>query len=134
VRKQLTGSAAGDYATSSSSFVDVDGTNLKGGLSGLTNNQVVMISWAFEYHCGGVTGVINWQLIETNTSAVIASGNTASSSFQTAAGLAAFAIQGTSVNVSLQWDVTQSGSGNTGTIRNTNSAGQYLTPSILIFA
>jgi len=129
-RLLLIGTTAGDYATSSNSFVDVDGTNLTGTLSSLGNNQVITVAYSFQMK-DGVSGTAFWQIVEKNSGLVLASGSTSSTTFVTYQGLIQWPGVGTSYNISLQF---KQNSGVNATINNGAGSGQFVTPSILIYA
>jgi hypothetical protein len=126
----LIGTTAGDYATSSPSFVDVDGINLTKTISALGNNQVIMLAYSFQIK-DGVSGQAFWQIVEKNSGIVLASGGTGSTTFVTQQGLIQFPTVGTSSVIALQF---KQNSGVNATINNGSSGGQFVTPSILIYA
>ena len=131
-RTLLQGTGAGNYTTTSNgTFVDVDATNLVAALT-VSNNQILTIAYALNFEGVGTPGLVSWQLIETNSGLVVASGGTGNTTMTTYQGYLQFACKGTSAIFRLQFK-TNSGTF-TATMSNVSTAGQFNLPSILIYA
>ena len=127
-RNILLGTLSGNYSTTSGSFVDVDSINLKKTIT-IAQSQPILINYAAKVGCagsGGWTGT--WQILDTVSNMVVASGTTiAGSPTDIISGTNLFISSSTSATISMQMKASNC----TFSVLNTGT-GQYSRPSILL--
>jgi hypothetical protein len=117
----IIGSGAGAYTTTSTSLADVDGTNLKKTVSGLSVGTKLLIRSWFTYGNTSNTGTAGLQLTDITNSATVttyeaANGPASASSFFNET---VYVAPSTSIQFSLQW---KCGTNGTSTLSNSSTA------------
>lgn len=119
--KILTGSGGGDYSTNSGTFVDVDATNLKVTLSGLTLGQPIFAYYACQINAqsGYNTSVTVNDITNSQSFYTFTSGSTSYVTGTNGSNLSMITALSTSLTLSLQFHTN----GGTGYILNSGSTG-----------